>query len=580
MPEQTYVPGTTTYYDGIGGAQAVQDDRNGTVYPLDGTGLRNIFALPRRGGVHEISFDVIVSMNISKAIVSNKGFISTSFGKYYFGAETTVAFDPKIQIENTVYSGQDGLTPCKDSAKEMVDGAPQTLVTYCFKVTNTGKTFLKNPIIENAELNSIHRYDGLLAPGQVWEIHYDKTQGANTTAVRILNDMKNTATVTATAVFKDGSVIDPMMLPVKHSDPSEVRVLPFAAAVTIENRVFGGEGDCELNGVDSLAGTANTMLTYCFKVVNTGNSFLRQLEVTNGDIKPTYTNTRDVVLAPGDSYLLQVKGIFDGNYSNTAVVVGTPALADGTILSQYPKPTHSDISTISQQTISISVRSGMAITTDKDTPTECMTSHWRDAGGKQDLVCRANDITVKSLVSDRATCKEGENITITVSADLYFKTGLYDPTWFVATDGGDAKMGTCVLRGLIAGNTYTVTDPSIGDSAGVVAWNNDAIGGSDKCGDVLVDGGSVIVSGPFLKEAVMKCDDTNDDGNLDFSVCFSWRNKATDGFCSLSNIDVGTQGKLADAYPADNMKCRCVRVELPTITVEKQTSTDQLKTCF
>jgi hypothetical protein len=96
---------------------------------------------------------------------------------------------------------------------------------------------------------------------------------------------------------------------------------------------------------------------------------------------------------------------------------------------------------------------------------------------------------------------------------------------------------------------------------------------------VIIDGGSAFVSCPFLVEAEMKCTDTNNDGTLDFFVCFSWRSADDDGFCTLTNADINTVGDLADVYPADNMKCRCVRVELPTFSVEQKSSDNGVQQC-
>jgi hypothetical protein len=338
--------------------------------------------------------------------------------------------------------------------------------------------------------------------------------------------------------------------------------------------------------MEEASGFMQDTVTYCFNITNTGNTFLKDLVVTDKDLQPIYSNTRIEKLAPGEWYMLEVPGVIDGNYTNTAVVVATPTRSDGSSVPSKPSVTHSDPSSIvGRIPPPIDVRSGdkdpFAPPTGNETDiiTECMTPHWVDGGGLQDLICRADDITVKTITSNRANCKAGDNVTVSASASLLFKSALYDPAWFVAVDGGDAKLGTCALKGLVAGNTYAVTDPSGSkDVVGSVVWNSDNIGGNDKCGDVVIPGGSAIVTGPFLVNVVMKCEDTNDDGNLDFAVCFSWRAKNDDNFCTLTKTDIDTKGALADVFPANPIKCRCVRVEVPTISVEKKTSAG-VKTC-
>lgn len=588
MPFQTYVAGSTTVsQDGGTTVQKLLDNVSPeTAFPLDGLGFASTIALPRRGGIHEYSFDVVIDgQSLNTTTVKNTGYVSKSASKYPFEVVTEVTFEPRIEINNTVYLGHDQGASCTNvtATFDLVESTPHSPVTYCYKVTNTGNTWLKNPVIVNQELQSTHKKDNfMLAPGESYFVSYDVD--SQNKPVVILNDLRNLATVSATAVWPSGLVIDDRMPPVKHSDPSEVKAYQYVASIKIENTVFAGPGTCETKGAEAAEGFLKDSVTYCFLVTNTGTSYLKNIQVTNGDLKPAYTNVRSTPLAPMESYLLVVPKTIDGNYTNLAKVTAMPSLKSAD-LPNAEAVTSEDTSSIIGKALPVGdprseEKDPFKPPPKNDPPTECMTPHYVDAGGKQDLVCASNDITIKSLKSSRATCKEGENITLTVDAKLYFKTGLYDPAWFVATDGGDAKSGTCVLKGYISTNPYTVADPDGDDDVvGSVAWNQDAIGGNDVCGDVIIPGGSAVVSGSFFVGVPIKCTDSNDDGTMDFSVCFSWRSKAADGFCTLKNDDVGTKGLLADAYPEDNLKCRCVRAELPTVTVDKPTSDKPFETC-
>jgi hypothetical protein len=82
-----------------------------------------------------------------------------------------------------------------------------------------------------------------------------------------------------------------------------------------------------------------------------------------------------------------------------------------------------------------------------------------------------------------------------------------------------------------------------------------------------------------LVDAEIKCGDDNGNEMLDFSVCFSWRTHGTDGYCTMSRYDPDTEGELADMYPGTPSKCFCARYDVPTITVEKKTSSDYVSPC-
>lgn len=588
LPDQKYVNGSTTYsVDGGKTLTLVPDDATGlTPFPLDERGFSIIKELARRGGIHEISFDVDIDENTIRSLeVLNTGYIQRKNGaKLNFGVATPVTVTPSILVANTVYKGQNDGASCNDTtiAKELVSDVAQTLLTYCYNVTNTGNTWLKSPVIENPSLVATHKTPDtyLLAPGESYYVYFDVNQDSGKTPVKITGSLRNVATVTGTAVWKTGALIDSRTNSVRNSDPSEVRVVEYSPGVDISNTVFVGDGDCASKGAETALGGLGAPITYCFLITNIGNTYLRQIMVTNPNTKPTFANTRTELLPPGGSYLLTLNSTLDSNYTNDVSVIATPALPDGTILTQFPKTEDTDPSSIVALIRKMTSRSTERELPNK--PTECMTPHWRDGGGRTDLICRANDITITSIKTERRTCVEGENVTLTAEAKLLFKTTLYDAAWFVALDGGDAKLGKCILKGLSPGNDYTVLDPSeSGETVGAVAWNSDALGGNDECGDVLIEGGGGLVKASFFSNVTMTCTDTNNDGNMDFSVCFSWRSASTDGFCTLSNNHEKTRGLLADAYPASNMKCRCVRVEIPTVTVDKPVCTGPkcLKVC-
>jgi hypothetical protein len=235
-------------------------------------------------------------------------------------------------------------------------------------------------------------------------------------------------------------------------------------------------------------------------------------------------------------------------------------------------------------------------TPDPDTPTKCMQEHWNDAGFTKDLVCRKREVYMGKLSSARATCKEGDKIKVTVDSSIHFHSDRYDSGWFVAVDGGDALVGSCVLKTLFPNQNYNVIadddicnpscDPDM-TSVGTVTWNQDPYSlangkePADKCGDVIFNGGGggQIPDYPLLVDIEIACVDDNSDGNLDVSICTTWRSDKSDGFCTYDDDDPATQGDLADTYPAHPLQCFCARYDVPSITVIKKTSDTVVSPC-
>jgi uncharacterized repeat protein (TIGR01451 family) len=562
-----YVPDTTKY-SADGGVTTFQlaDDVNGTLFPLDGAGLPAPRDLARRGGTHLVTFQFLVAPELlTTSTLVNTGYLDIPiYPNITFTATTNLKFSPAIKVDNTVYEGDNGVAGCNLAVESLtsVNGAK---VTYCFTITNTGSTFLDGIKLTNADLGITNTMFNItkLAPG------------ASTTVSRvgtITTTLKNTVTVTGRATFHSGGDI-PNVPDVAATDPSDVKTVAYAANVTIANTVYAGNNgprECEGAGVEKIIGAGNSSVTYCFKITNTGNTYLTSLRLT--DPLLTFTKTDFLPLAPNASIWVSYPSTISANLVNIATIVGTPSTAAGVAVAGLTTVTASDPSEVAKR-IDGDVRAG-----DKPLPETCMQTNWEDAGNSQNLVCRAKEVFLNSLVTSRTSCTVGSSITLSVNASIHFNAARYDPAWYVATDGGDALTGTCAINGLVQGNTYSVTDGKGGPVVGRVSWNEDFKGGNDKCGDVLMNGGGgADIEVPFLKNTVLKCSDDNNDGNMDVSVCFSWRVPGTDGFCTLARTEVGTVGLQADAYPGTPSKCFCTRVDIPTVTVVK--TSDPISPC-
>lgn len=571
-----YVTSSTEYSaDGGKTKFAVADERvvgqsTATPFPLDSAGLVSQRDLTRRGGVHVVTFKFeITADSLTTDTIVNTGFVKPPTGANIpFSATTKLVFAPSIRIENTVYLGADGTNGCSRAAENVTD-VEGAAATYCFRITNNGRTFLDSIKMSNRDLgiNETEFTFPRMAPGATALV---------AKAGKITKNLKNTATVTANPVFNSGLDI-PVLADVAASDTSEVNMISYVPAIQIENTVYAGNtgvATCAGSGIEKVSVPDNATVTYCFKVTNTGNTRLTLIKITD----PLLNFTKDLPpLAPSESTTVHLAAQVKANLVNMANVTGTPSTPAGVTIVNIPPVKHGDPSEVTKTTgISGDVKAG-----DKPPaklPEGCMQTNWEDAGNKQNLVCRAKEVYLNSVISSRSTCEEGKTINLNLTASIHFNAARYDPGWYVAVDGGDALRGKCDINGLVQGTNYVVTDGK--SSVGRVAWNADHFGGVDKCGDVMIDGGGgADVEVPFINNVEMKCVDDNNDGNFDFSVCFSWRVPGKDDYCTLTRSDPMTKGVEADLYPGTPSKCFCARYDVPTITVVKPNSTDHISPC-
>lgn len=261
-------------------------------------------------------------------------------------------------------------------------------------------------------------------------------------------------------------------------------------------------------------------------------------------------------LAPGESEYITIQSSVTNNLVNTASVNAAPGLAGGIIFTNVPGVTASDSSEV-RKLVDSNVRF-----TDKSPYTppssaidECIQDKF---DGVDQLICATRTVFLKSVIADNAaSCTSDGSATITISVEgaITMTQNVNDLGWYIATDGGDAMTGSCVLNGLQEGNTYDVESES-NVVAGSVVWNTNG-GDGDACGDVIIDapgGGSITT--PIAVELSVPCKDSNEDGTLDFALCFSWSNDNSNG-CSIS----------ANAPAAATGECYCARYEVPNVSV-------------
>jgi hypothetical protein len=115
--------------------------------------------------------------------------------------------DPDILIEKTVLDGAGQPCPGVEGEDELVVGAPGDPVTYCFRVENTGDTFLFPVVIEDPDLG-ISNLDMTLVSGDDSVPFPPGGELVYSYETVIDGDLLNVATVTGTPVDEEGNPLD------------------------------------------------------------------------------------------------------------------------------------------------------------------------------------------------------------------------------------------------------------------------------------------------------------------------------------------------------------------------------------
>jgi uncharacterized repeat protein (TIGR01451 family) len=109
---------------------------SGSPFPLAGDGLPSQFPFLKRGGTHEISFEVIIndadSMLVGKDTIYNEGTVTFGAADVPFRLEFKM-FEALVDIEKSYFMGFGPAIQCSEAT--LVTGAVDADVTYCFKVS-------------------------------------------------------------------------------------------------------------------------------------------------------------------------------------------------------------------------------------------------------------------------------------------------------------------------------------------------------------------------------------------------------------------------------------------------------------
>jgi len=265
---------------------------------------------------------------------------------------------PGIVLTKTVYAGWSAGAGCA-TATDLVVGENGDPVTYCYKIKNSGDTYL-NLILTDLT----HSWSGVdfttLPPAPSLPL----APGATITFYRqsnISGDLINTAEVLGQASNASGTPF-PAVDPVSDRDTAEVQEV--APDIEILKTVYGGPynngAGCPAPGSELVYGEDGDPVTYCFRVRNTGDTYLNNIVITDPELSiPPNTVTKisgTIPLAPNAVALYYRQTTITKDLLNTATATGTPSDSSGTPLPGIDPPDDDDDARVEE------VAPGIAIT--------------------------------------------------------------------------------------------------------------------------------------------------------------------------------------------------------------------------
>jgi gliding motility-associated-like protein/uncharacterized repeat protein (TIGR01451 family) len=197
-------------------------------------------------------------------------------------------------------------------------GAVSDLITYTFKVTNTGNTALTNVVINDALTNSV---DLAVTPSTL----APQATGTATATYAIQQTDVNTGLVTNSAKVTGttptgGTVEDISGTTITNDTPTVTTLTPTPGIALVKTGAVGGTG------------SAGDIITYTFTVTNTGNTTLTNVIINDG-----LTNSVDLPVTPSTlepnavgiataSYTILQSDVNATKVTNSATATGTPPI--------------------------------------------------------------------------------------------------------------------------------------------------------------------------------------------------------------------------------------------------------------
>ncbi len=260
---------------------------------------------------------------------------------------------PQIEITKTVYLGHDNGISCPGGSS--IIGGNGSAVTYCFEVANRGDTYLNEIVIQDTSLGitqeEMTQLSGqLLLPPNESQVYYYQSL--------VNGDLINIANVAGNPTDQNGTDIPSVTNPTS-TDSAEVDSQ--GPGIRLDKSVYiGHDSGVSCEGSQTVTGQNGSPITFCFKVTNTGDSFIDDITISDPAINIDQTDmtlfSGSVPLAPNATLLYYYDTLIDGDLQNTATVTGNPTDANGTDIPAFPDLTDDDTARVLPTLGSISGR--------------------------------------------------------------------------------------------------------------------------------------------------------------------------------------------------------------------------------
>jgi uncharacterized repeat protein (TIGR01451 family) len=295
------------------------------------------------GGKLVYYYQTTITRDLLPNTANSSGTPSNSTGTTYPGVPTQSDLDtahvdlvtPALAVEKTVYLGQDSGAACP--GLETVIGVNATAITFCFKVTNTGDTHLGDVTLIDASLGINQSHMTLksgtlpLAPNASLVYYYHST---------ITQDLTNLVNASGNPVDAGGADLPGVPNPTD-SDTANVDQV-FARVELAKSIYLGHDNGASCPGLTTLSANNGAAITYCFRVTNTGETYLNAITIDDPLLNtgtPTITLRSGLLpLAPNQTLYYYYQTTAAGDLNNTATVTGNPVDPNGMDLPGVPEP--------------------------------------------------------------------------------------------------------------------------------------------------------------------------------------------------------------------------------------------------
>ena len=240
-----------------------------------------------------------------------------------------------VDLDVTAYVSWDGGTDC--TGYSQVYGRQGDYVTLCFAVTNIGDGILQNIRIVDEATRTLATYEPALLPSSTVVLWYQGVIGTG---------LPTEVTVQAQSRLQSNLDLSPTF---SKPDFSTIAVQQKNPEIELKQTIYlGHDGGAGCHGSNRIEAISGQPLTYCFEVINTGDTSLDDIQL----FVPTLSiNIDDLVrlngkipLGPNESQLWYYETNAVGNLTTIARAQANPADAQGNDLVGLHNEPYADVS--------------------------------------------------------------------------------------------------------------------------------------------------------------------------------------------------------------------------------------------